>query len=1199
MAGLSLKVLLELQQKGFQKGIASVKNSLNSLKKTVMGITSAFVGGLGLTELVGRFTQTAKELSQVEATLRNVSDGYLDYAENMQFLRSVAQQYGQEQNALIGSFAKFSSAAKGAGMELATQQRIFRSLTKAAGAFHLTADQTSAVMLAVEQMISKGAVASEELRRQLSNVLPGSFQAMANAAQTAGIIATNSQEALMDAMKQGQVIASEVLPYFANELDKITSNASFDSLVSSVNRLSNAWTQFVKNSEFTGFYQGMVDGLASALDGLGKHFKNVLTNLTVLGGAIATTFVSKKVSKANLEFFDHLETKSKAANLEVKNLKTNLGAMLAENELLKQGVIDGLTKEFSAAEAEAAGLSERMKELALSEDRIGNSTVKQRLKSADAQKLLNYQINEERIALAAANIEAERLEKQLALGGKRLGKTALGFTNILNKVIGFIESIGPTVGLTLLYAAIGKIIAELKEWYNWRKKINDIENNSVPNAQKLNPDAQSEIDNAEALLRIYEDTDMTFLGKKQALEEINSLLGLTDKEMLKVGVSAEIVRQKIEDWKKVKTVDTVVHQMRDAAEKASLEITQLKRRLNEIESDPEYGKTERSLIDAMGYVDTLTDKAVELRKEHEKITRELKAQEKAYRDLIAAGGITEDDPEFIGPPRPSILSGKKTEEQTAVSNAIDEYNRTATELNNKYKNGILTSKQYQKELANEKYKVLQSIGVYQDLEKIIDSLPSSYRKYYNEIKAGAKQAGGEETNPVKDAIDKYVKTESELDNQLKNGIIDQQTYNEKLIEAAEACEEVVGSQEDMYGTLEKLKGSYREWFDMMQISKQIAKDEVNDNKKMEESLENLMKKMEEAKENKKKYQEAVKDLGDIPVFDPSRDTSTDYKKDGSEILGDNAEKIEDYVKSLTDYKKGLEKIKNEYGFLSAEEQEALTIVEKLLKQAGDGATTARAKASIAEINEDIKDLKKELSDTKWDTVTQGISGFEGIVSSIESCIDAFERLDEADATWIDHLKAGFTVIDSLVSLMESVKAITEAVKTVQELSGRLQEAQAQKQILLSKIKADQTIKEGQASMQAAADKSVAAGIEIAADKAKSKEAAKAAVGKAAESVAGTPFVGPWHAIAAVTSVVGILLAAFSKFEKGGIVGGNNTSGDRNIIRANSREMVLTRAQQGNLFNLIKNGGAGGQVEFVLRGDRLVGAIRNYESRIRG
>ena len=106
-----------------------------------------------------------------------------------------------------------------------------------------------------------------------------------------------------------------------------------------------------------------------------------------------------------------------------------------------------------------------------------------------------------------------------------------------------------------------------------------------------------------------------------------------------------------------------------------------------------------------------------------------------------------------------------------MSNAIDEYNRTATELNNKYKNGILTSKQYQKELANEKYKVLQSIGVYMDLEKIIDSLPSSYRKYYNEIKAGAKQAGGEETNPVKDAIDKYIKTESELDNLLKNGII--------------------------------------------------------------------------------------------------------------------------------------------------------------------------------------------------------------------------------------------------------------------------------------------------------------------------------------------------------------------------------------------------------------------------------------------
>ncbi len=1195
MAGLSLKVLLKLQKEGFEQSIASVKNGLNSLKKTVMGITSAFVGGLGMTELVGRFTQTAKELSQVEATLRNVSDGYLDYAENMQFLRSVAQQYGQEQNALIGSFAKFSSAAKGAGMELATQQRIFRSLTKAAGAFHLTADQTSAVMLAVEQMISKGVVASEELRRQLSNVLPGSFQAMANAAQTAGIIATNSQEALMDAMKQGQVVAAEVLPYFANELDKITSNASFDSLVSSVNRLSNAWTQFVKNSEFTGFYQGMVDGLAGALDGLGKHFKNFL----ILIGSSAIGIAFKKMSNVVLAHIDNINTKFVASKVNAKNLATSLKDMLDMMEDLRTGKSQDLFANFTFAEAKAAKLSEEIKKLAFENSKFGDGTTTKTLGVADAYNLLNYRLHEGIDSFSYAQKETANLGKELEKSRTIWGKLSLAIEGPLKRIIGTVKSILKTAKFAAIAYGIGKIVEKLISWYNWQKKINDIENNSVPKAQKLNPDAQAEIDKAEALLRIYEDTDMTFLGKKQALQDINALLGLADKEMLSVGVSAEIVRQKIEGWKKVKSADTVAQQMRDAVEKASMDITQLKRRLIEITSDPNYGKTLSFFDEAGSSVNILTIRAMKLAIEAAKITREIKAQEKAYRDLIAAGGVTEDDPEFIGPPRPSILSGKKTEEQTAVSNAIDEYNRTAFELENKYKNGILTSKQYQKELANEKYKVLQNIGIYMDLEKIIDSLPSSYRKYYNEIKAGAKQAGGEETNPVKDAIDKYVKTEGELDNLLKNGIIDQQTYNERLIEAAEACEEVVGSQEDMYGTLEKLKGSYREWFDMMQISKQIAQDEVNDNKKMEESLENLMKKMEEAKENKKKYQEAVKDLGDIPVFDPSRDTTFDYKKDGSEILDDNAEKIEDFVKTLTDYKNGLEKVKEEYGFLSAEEQNALTIVEKLLKQAGDGATTARAKASIAEINEDIKDLKKELSDTKWDTITQGISGFEGIVSSIESCIDAFERLDEADATWIDHLKAGFTVIDSLVSLMESVKSITEAVKNVQELSGRLQEAQANKQILLSKIKADQTIKEGQASMQAAADKSVAAGIEIAADKAKSKEAAKAAVGKAAESVAGTPFVGPWHAIAAVTSVVGVLLAAFSKFEKGGIVGGNNTSGDRNIIRANSREMVLTRAQQGNLFNLIKNGGAGGQVEFVLRGDRLVGAIRNYESRIRG
>ena len=52
---------------------------------------------------------------------------------------------------------------------------IYEALTRAAGAYHMAADRTNDMMIAVTQMLSKGKVAAEELRRQLGNTLPGAF----------------------------------------------------------------------------------------------------------------------------------------------------------------------------------------------------------------------------------------------------------------------------------------------------------------------------------------------------------------------------------------------------------------------------------------------------------------------------------------------------------------------------------------------------------------------------------------------------------------------------------------------------------------------------------------------------------------------------------------------------------------------------------------------------------------------------------------------------------------------------------------------------------------------------------------------------------------------------------------------------------------------------------------------------------------
>ena len=78
------------------------------------------------------------------------------------------------------------------------------------------------------------------------------------------------------------------------------------------------------------------------------------------------------------------------------------------------------------------------------------------------------------------------------------------------------------------------------------------------------------------------------------------------------------------------------------------------------------------------------------------------------------------------------------------------------------------------------------------------------------------------------------------------------------------------------------------------------------------------------------------------------------------------------------------------------------------------------------------------------------------------------------------------------------------------------------------------------------------------------------------------------------------MSKMQKFANGGLIGGTSTTGDHNVVRANAGEMVLTKSQQGNLWSIINGkGGVGGKVDFEIKGDRLVGVLRNHGLRTRG
>ena len=113
----------------------------------------------------------------------------------------------------------------------------------------------------------------------------------------------------------------------------------------------------------------------------------------------------------------------------------------------------------------------------------------------------------------------------------------------------------------------------------------------------------------------------------------------------------------------------------------------------------------------------------------------------------------------------------------------------------------------------------------------------------------------------------------------------------------------------------------------------------------------------------------------------------------------------------------------------------------------------------------------------------------------------------------------------------------------------------------------------------------------------------AAAGSSA--VLGAASSGPFGWLTAGAAVASIVaaIAAIPKFANGGIVPGSMYSGDRVPAMVNSGEMILNRSQQGNLFQILNQGGTKGKDvrvtgEVVVSGEQMRILLANTDRKLR-
>lgn len=284
---LSFSIAVNLLTENFKKGTNTVKNSLRSMQMQIITFAAALgAGGLGLSGLITRFKDVARETSRVLTALKNVSGGLTGFADNLRFVNDMARKYGLEVNALTGNFAKFTASATQANMPMDQQKKVFESLSRASTAFGLSAEDTNGVFLALSQMMGKGRISSEELRKQMGERIPVAMQAMAKAA---GV----SMAGLEKLLKQGKLMSSDVIPKFADAINEMIPNVNTDNLETSLNRLSNTFGKIVNSSGFQKKYKALIDGLTSLLESAGKNIQNIIVGIVAAIGFVVTRGLTK------------------------------------------------------------------------------------------------------------------------------------------------------------------------------------------------------------------------------------------------------------------------------------------------------------------------------------------------------------------------------------------------------------------------------------------------------------------------------------------------------------------------------------------------------------------------------------------------------------------------------------------------------------------------------------------------------------------------------------------------------------------------------------------------------------------------------------------------------------------------------------------------------------------------------------------
>ncbi|EMK3507878.1 tape measure protein [Vibrio parahaemolyticus] len=233
--------------------------------------------------------QTGLTFESLERSMLVTSGSAEKAADNFKFVRETALELGQDINTLTRAYVNFQASA-GNKMSEKDLRGLFKGLTEYNTALGVTQEAQQRSIIAVQQIASKGVLYSEEVYGQLAESSVGGVKNLINAAVALGKIDKNLSEvdkerAFRKLMKDGKLLASEILPEFGRQLS-IAANRN-DQLAWSLKTGLGPQLSIAKNNVLE-LGNEFFKGLKPALMAITKSFNLLAGEGKGLAGVVGT-----------------------------------------------------------------------------------------------------------------------------------------------------------------------------------------------------------------------------------------------------------------------------------------------------------------------------------------------------------------------------------------------------------------------------------------------------------------------------------------------------------------------------------------------------------------------------------------------------------------------------------------------------------------------------------------------------------------------------------------------------------------------------------------------------------------------------------------------------------------------------------------------------------------------------------------------